>query len=136
MKLKYLLAILLIGTSNCFGDELYKPITLNKHEIIYASSSHNINSFDPTPITNEKGSLFPGGRGANQLVIYSPNFGDRTNTNEFGTEAIVNGNIVTVISGANSLIPRENGIVISGHGNAKKWIKDNITVGTKIFIDK
>lgn len=135
MKLQCLLAILLIGTS-CLGNELYKPINLGKHEIVFSSSSRNISSFDPTPKTNEKGSIFPGGRGSNQLVIYTSKFGDRTNTNEFGTEAIINGNIVTIISGANSLIPQENGIVISGHGSAKKWMKDNIEVGTKIFVDK
>ena len=135
MKLQCILALLLIGTS-CLGNELYKPINLGKHEIVFSSSSRNISSFDPTPTNNEKGSIFPGGRGANQLVIYTSKFGDRTNTNEFGTEAIINGNIVTIISGANSLIPQENGIVISGHGSAKKWMKDNIDIGTKIFIDK
>ncbi len=135
MKLQCILALLLIGNS-CLGNELYKPINLGKHEIVFSSSSFNINSYDPTPTSNEKGSLFPGGRGANQLVIYTPKFGDRTNTNEYGTEAIINGNIVTIISGANSIIPQENGIVISGHGSAKKWIKDNIEIGTKIFIDK
>lgn len=135
MKFQYLLALLLIGT-NCVAADLYKPLDLGKNEIVFASSSRNISSYDPTPSTNEAGSVFPGGRGANQLVIYTSAFGDRTNTNEFGTEAIVNGNIVTVISGANSLIPSEDGIVISGHGVAKSWMKNNITVGTKVFVDK
>ena len=58
----------------------------------------------------------------------------RTNTNEFGTEAIVVGNTVTSLSGADSLIPA-NGFVISGHGQAKKWINENIMIGSKIYLD-
>ncbi len=34
------------------------------------------------------------------MVVYTPAFGMRTGTNEFGTEALVEGNIVTTISGA------------------------------------
>ena len=73
-------------------------------------------------------------RGANQLIVYSSSFGYRTNTNEFGTEAIVIGDTVTSLSGADSLIPA-NGLVISGHGSAKKWINENVVVGSKIYID-
>ena len=32
------------------------------------------------------------------------------------------------------LIPA-NGFVISGHGSAKKWINENIMVGSKIYLD-
>ena len=71
--------------------------------------------------TNWKGLNYPGLRGANQLVIYSPSFGMRTNTNEFGTEAIVVGDTVVSLSGADSLIPA-NGFVISGHGSAKNGL--------------
>ncbi len=78
-----------------------------------------IDVVDPVASTNWKGLNYPGLRGANQLVIYSPSFGMRTNTNEFGTEAIVVGDTVVSLSGADSLIPA-NGFVISGHGSAKK----------------
>ena len=134
MKLSYVLAVLLTGSVS-FASTVFEPLELNKNEVVFTTSARNISVIDPTPITNASGSTFPGGRGANQLIIYTPNFGDRTNTNEYGTEAIVQDNIVTMISGANSFIPKD-GIVISGHGNAKTWINKNIGVGTKVYIDK
>lgn len=77
---------------------------------------------------------YPGYRGPNQLVVYYHNFGRTTETNEFGKEAVVINNTVVRLTGANSSIPR-NGFVISGHGSAKKWISDNLKIGTKIEID-
>lgn len=76
---------------------------------------------------------YPGYRGTNQLVIYTRSFGRTTGTNEFGKEAVVEDGIVTRLTGANSNIPRD-GYVISGHGTAKKWISDNLKIGTKIEI--
>ena len=76
---------------------------------------------------------YPGYRGANQLVIYTKNFGRTTGTNEFGKEAVVIDGIVTKLTGANSYIPKD-GFVISGHGSAKKWIGDNLKIGTKVEI--
>jgi len=134
MKLKYLAAILLIG-ANCFASDIYEPIKLGKKEVVFSNSSKEISVIDPTITSNSRWSNFPGGRGPNQLIIYTPKFGDRTNTNEYGSEALVQNGIVTVLSGANSFIPQD-GIVISGHGSAKTWMTKNITVGTKIHIDK
>ena len=133
-KFNVLAAILLIG-AQCFAADIYEPIKTARNEFVFSNSSKEISSIDPTPTSNTTGSTFPGGRGANQLVIYTPEFGDRTNTNEFGTEAIVQNGIVTMISGANSFIPQD-GIVISGHGTAKIWMTKNIAIGTKIYIDK
>ncbi|GBF23631.1 hypothetical protein tpqmel_1035, partial [Candidatus Gastranaerophilus sp. (ex Termes propinquus)] len=55
-------------------------------------------------------------------------------TNEFGKEAVVVGDTVVALTGADSIIP-QNGYVISGHGDAKKWISANLRVGTKITLD-
>lgn len=104
-------------------------------EGILKQSSYKINATDPTAGSNFKGSYYPGGRGNNQLIIYTPNNGTRTGTNEFGAEAIVIDNTVVQISGADTIIPR-NGFVISGHGRAKTWMNENLIVGTKVFIDK
>lgn len=104
-------------------------------EIIFSQKTYPISAIDPDIITNLQGSTYPGLRGANQMIVYTPQFGIRTNTNEFGTEAIVNGNIVTSISGADSIIPSD-GLVISAHGSAKKWMNENIIVGSKIYINK
>ncbi len=121
-----------------FDDSLapvFKPYEAGKNEVVFSYTKNLINAIDPTAYTNKTGSYLPGARGINQLVIYTPNYGPRTNTNEFGAEAIVEGNTVTELSGADSLIP-PNGIVISGHGRAKTWMNSSIKIGTKIYIDR
>lgn len=102
-------------------------------EYIYKDAVTIIDNLDPTVETSAN-SYYPGLRGSNQLIIYTPNYGQRTGTNEFGTEAIVNGNTVIQLNGADSIIPQD-GFVISGHGKAKKWINENATIGSKIFVD-
>lgn len=114
---------------------VFKPYEAGKNEVVFSYTKNLINAIDPTAYTNKTGSYLPGARGINQLVIYTPNYGPRTNTNEFGAEAIVEGNTVTELSGADSLIP-PNGIVISGHGRAKTWMNSSIKIGTKIYIDR
>ncbi|MBR1753430.1 family 10 glycosylhydrolase [bacterium] len=120
----------------CFGLIGYaQELQPDKNEIIFKQSTYKINAINPTPISNARGSYFPGLRGSNQLIIYTKDFGLRTNTNEFGSEAIVDGNTVVSLSGADSVIPY-NGFVISGHGSAKTWINKNITVGSKVYVDE
>lgn len=114
---------------------VFKPYEPAKGEVVFSYTKAWINAIDPTAFTNRTGSYLPGARGINQLVIYTSNYGPRTNTNEFGAEAVVEGNTVTELSGADSLIP-PNGIVISGHGKAKTWMNSSIKVGTKIYIDR
>ncbi len=108
----------------------FQPLILGKNEVIFKQASTKVDVIDPS----NAASYFPGGRGANKLVIYTPNYGIHTGTNEFGTEAIVGENTVTSLSGADSTIP-SNGLVISGHGIAKNWINQNITVGSKVYVD-
>ncbi len=110
--------------------DVFSPLNVNSGEIIFKQNTRKFDSIDPS----FSASIYPGGRGADKLVIYTPNFGIHTGTNEFGTESIVEGNTVTTLSGADSTIPK-NGIVISGHGVAKKWITQNITVGSKVYVD-
>lgn len=110
--------------------EVFAPLSANTGEIIFKQNTRKFDNLDPS----FSASIYPGGRGADKLVIYTPNFGLHTGTNEFGTEAIVEGNTVTSLSGADSTIPK-NGLVISGHGIAKKWITQNITVGSKVYVD-
>ena len=104
------------------------------YEGILTQSSFKISGINPTLDSNFTGNFYPGGRGSNQLVIYTPKNGERTGTNEFGAEAIVKGDTVVQISGADSIIPKD-GFVISGHGRAKAWMNANLTVGSKIIID-
>ena len=102
-------------------------------EIVYKEVSTKINAIDPSK-ANGNNSYYPGLRGPNQLIVYTPEYGIRTGTNEFGTEAIVVNGTVVRLNGADSIIPN-NGFVISGHGKAKKWITENIQVGSKVAID-
>jgi len=107
---------------------------IDSHEIIYKEASRKISRINPTISNNASGAFYPGQRGANQLIIYTKEYGDRTGTNEFGSEAIVVDGVVTQLYGADSIIPA-NGFVISGHGTAKTWINENITIGTKVYVD-
>ena len=137
MKSKVWLIVISLFFHLCgvvFAQDVYSQYVPKNNEIIFNQSMFKIDVIDPKVSTNWKGLNYPGLRGANQLVIYTPAFGYRTNTNEFGTEAIVTGDTVTSLSGADSLIPA-NGLVISGHGQAKKWINENIMIGAKISID-
>lgn len=130
----FLTVIFFVFCTSVFAQDVYSPYVPQNNEVIFNQSMYRIDVVDPKVSTNYKGFNYPGLRGANQLVIYTPAFGYRTNTNEFGTEAIVVGDTVTSLSGADSLIPA-NGFVISGHGTAKKWINENIMVGAKISVD-
>ena len=118
-----------------YSIKAFTKYELKNDEVLFSNSQKSINAINPNYSNNKLGAYFPGARGVNQLVIYTPQYGSRTNTNEFGAEAIVVGNTVYELSGADSLIPKD-GIVISGHGNAKKWINSSLKVGTKIYIDK
>ena len=129
-----ILSIFLLICNRAFALDVYSPYVPKNNEIIFNQSMYKIDVIDPKVSTNLKGINYPGLRGANQLVVYTPSFGYRTNTNEFGTEAIVTGDTVTSLSGADSMIPA-NGLVISGHGQAKMWINENIMIGAKISID-
>ena len=120
--------------TKAFAQDVYSPYVPEQNEILFNQAMFRIDVVDPVVSTNWKGINYPGLRGANQLVVYTPSFGMRTGTNEFGTEAIVVGDTVTSLSGADSLIPA-NGFVISGHGQAKKWINENIMIGSKIYLD-
>ena len=132
----FLIVFILINffCGQAFAQNVFSPYQLSQNEVLFNQSMFKIDVIDPLVSTNFKGMNYPGLRGANQLVIYSPRFGFRTGTNEFGTEAVIVDNTVVSLSGADSLIPA-NGYVISGHGVAKKWINENVMVGSKIYID-
>lgn len=134
-SLTIILLYILAGILNCvFAGNIYEPYTPALNEIVFSESTYDIDAIDPAVSTNSKGANYPGLRGANQLIVYSPSFGNRTGTNEYGTEAVVTGETVSSLSGADSLIPFD-GIVISGHGKAKTWINEHIMVGAKIYVN-
>ncbi len=111
-----------------------KPLIHEEQEsIIYQENQRSVNAINPKK-EGSVNSYYPGLRGPNQLIIYTPSYGLRTGTNEFGTEAIVEKNMVVGLNGADSIIPK-NGLVVSGHGSAKNWINKNLQIGSKVYID-
>ncbi|WP_010664908.1 glycoside hydrolase family 10 protein [Marinilabilia salmonicolor] len=99
-------------------DDLGSPVTEEKGEKKF------------TGLNPETGS-YPGGRGGNDLIIYTPDYGKRTETNEWGVEAIVKDGIIVSIGHNDSEIP-QNGFVISGNGESSKWINDTLKIGMKV----
>lgn len=82
-------------------------------------------------------------RGEGALIVYNSDFGETTNTNEWGAEAVIDSSnkCVSVSTSGNSRIP-EGGFVVSGHdaneGDAKNatFVKDNIKVGTYVYYNE
>lgn len=73
-----------------------------------------------------------------QLIIYTPDMGASTGTNEWGYEVIVVDNVATGFSTGDSAIP-SNGFVLSGHNadvggkQMGKWIEENIKAGDYVY---
>lgn len=93
-------------------------------------SVYRITDINPRSINGN-----PGGRGINELIVYTPEFGLKTGTNEYGKEAVVVDNKVVAMSAMDSIIPT-NGIVISGHGRAKEWIEKHVILGARVDINR
>lgn len=83
---------------------------------------------------NPKNREFPGGRGPDRMILYKPDFGATTGTNQWGTEAVIIGGVVDKVGGNNSEIP-SNGFVISGHGKSARWIIDNLYPGMEVTVE-
>ena len=136
--MRYFLSVVLFVLLACSlpasALSVFQPFVPKQNEIIFNQVTRSVSVIDPNCSNNASNCRFPGMRGTNQLVVYTPQYGRRTNTNEFGTEALIIDGIVTQLSGANTLIPA-NGVVISGHGSAKQWIHENIIVGSKVHIN-
>ncbi len=102
---------------------------------IITQSCYKVSGIYPSKYEINATNSFPGYRGPNQLIVYKPEWGLRTGTNEFGKEAVVVNGIVVQLTGADSIIPK-NGFVLSGHGNAKIWMNKNIKIGTHVEINE
>jgi len=108
-------------------------------EVVLAESSEASREYDfidPTPEENEAGAPFPGVRGPDQLIIYTPEFGDTTGTNEFGEELVVDGDDrVVEVGGFDSPIP-DDGFVVSGQGGQGEWLVANAVEGSLVEVDE
>jgi len=114
------------------GDTVTMDIEVNDDVTKWTQVSiggvvHKIDAINPTSKT------FPGGRGAEQLIVYTPAFGATTGTNQWGSEVTVIDNVVTAISASkgNTAIPA-NGVVISGHDQAGQWLITNAKLDSDV----
>ena len=74
-------------------------------------------------------------RQTNYLVIYDK--GKSTGTNKWGSEVAVDANGIAIcapVSNVGNMAIPAGGYVISGHGVANTWVKNNIKKGSKITI--
>lgn len=140
MKRVVIIFLLLLGCiftlSPVFAEGQEYSSGYSEYDSYKRVSTWKLDAIDPykAKSINPMNMFYPGGRGNNQLIIYTPNSGQYTGTNEFGKEATVRGGIVVSFNGANSYIPPD-GFVISGHGKAKTWISQNLIEGAEITID-
>jgi len=125
MKLNFLSSFLVLllftncsNTSNWLTQDLGEPIYRDEN-------TKSLTSVNPTQREYE------GGRGSHHLVTYTPEYGDSTGTNEWGTEAVIVNGLVTSIGGNNSKIPR-NGMIISGNESSSIWINKHLEVGMEV----
>lgn len=77
------------------------------------------------------------GRGEDEVIVYNPAFGASTATNEWGAEAVVDGDnkIIRVTTAGNEKIPAD-GFVVSVHGKMRDWLLTNMTVGRYCYFDE
>ena len=74
-------------------------------------------------------------RGEDMVVIYNSAYGDRTRTNEFGKEYVVqDGKVTKVVKGGNAAIPL-NGYVVSVHGAAEAAF-EGVRKGDKAVLEE
>lgn len=108
------------------------------------SASYNCAAINPNAQNNpggldSTGTPYPGYRGADQLVVYTPEWDKAsTGTNSYGYEVRVRGTLedgtVTETGGNDSGIPSD-GYVLSGHGASATFLINNAIVGAKVKYD-
>ena len=67
-----------------------------------------------------------------EVIIYTSEYGERTRTNRFGTELVVEGTTVTTVAEGNSQIP-DDGFVISLHGSSRSFT-DRLPIGSEVVL--
>ena len=72
-------------------------------------------------------------RGVDELIVYTPVFGESTNTNVYGLDVAVEDGLVTAVRAGPLPIPAD-GFVVSGHGSARQFLEP-ISVGQALHWD-
>lgn len=117
------------------GDRLQVIVPLSR------TATAAVDAIDPTAASNppgvdpSTGECYPGCRGADQLIVYTPDSGPRTGTNQYGYEVSVVADRVTATGGNDREIPA-GGFVLSGHGSEAAWLQANTVVGALVELDR
>ncbi|WP_148615345.1 lysyl oxidase family protein [Nocardioides rubriscoriae] len=87
--------------------------------VTVGSQSHVLNGTDIRRLTD-------------YLVEYTP-VNARTGTNQYGFEAaVVDGKVTRIEDGVGNMAIPSNGFVLSGHGEARTWLRANAKVGVTV----
>lgn len=69
----------------------------------------------------------------NELIVYTPDYGETSRTNIYGVDLVVIDGIVVEKAAGSVVIPR-NGIVVSGHGKARDFL-NQVAVGDRLEVE-
>ncbi|BBH19434.1 hypothetical protein Back11_07790 [Paenibacillus baekrokdamisoli] len=78
----------------------------------------------------------PSTREADKMIIYNRMIDERTGTNSWGNEVIVDAKGTVVRNGGNNSLIPEGGFVISGVGTTANWLAANVSIGSTVRIDQ
>ena len=74
-------------------------------------------------------------RGANDLVVFTPEFGSATITDNSGIEVVVrSGRVVDVLDNTGSTIIPRDGFIVSARGEARDWVRRSLRKGTRVRV--
>lgn len=129
------------------GSGLYHSFIRNLKvgdEVRTEEKARTVQLQNPNMVITEDGAVHPitefnKGRGSDQMIIYTPDFGTHSISNQFGTEAAVVDGEVVAIRPAQSTQPYpipQDGYLLSGHGSANSWLSNNVRVGTKVELGR
>ncbi|MBO5870285.1 MAG: family 10 glycosylhydrolase [Clostridia bacterium] len=72
----------------------------------------------------------------NYMIVYNK-LGKNTETNDWGLEVVCTEGVVSSIGGNNNTVPNKQGsFVVSGHGTAVTWIRENVKLGMSVKYDE
>lgn len=117
------------GAVSFLKEHFHKGDTITVDVPLQTSAQRSYTKLDP-----QAPYQFPGGRGPDELIVYTPAYGkETTGTNMYGYEIIVQNGVVTGLGGGNSKIPAD-GMVLSGHGVASDWLQSNSVIGARVEV--
>jgi uncharacterized lipoprotein YddW (UPF0748 family) len=121
-------------------DRLHAGDRVQLRNLLIRRATTTLDATDPTAATNPggvdpaKGACFPGCRGAEQLIAYTPAGGRaRTGTNDYGYEVTVRDGRIVARQGGDSAVPAD-GFVLSGHGSRGSWLEGNAPLGARVTL--